>query len=104
MSLLSSWKTMDASRRLIVASSLGLALLLVWAALAEVDSITRGTGKVIPSSRAQLVQPAEPAVVSEILVRAGQSVEKGQLLVRLDDAQEMPQRKLADRRSNIQQG
>jgi adhesin transport system membrane fusion protein len=44
-------------------------------------------GKVIPSSKAQLVQAAEPATIAEILVRSGQSVRKGQLLVRLDDAQ-----------------
>ena len=63
------------------------ALMIVWASLAQVDEVTRGMGKVIPSSKAQLVQPAEPAVVAEILVRGGQSVKKGQLLVRLDDAQ-----------------
>ena len=79
-----SW---DASRRLIAVSALGLFVLIVWAALAPVDEVTRGMGKVIPSSKAQLVQPAEPATIREILVRAGQSVRKGQLLVRLDDAQ-----------------
>ena len=79
-----SW---DASRRLIAVSALGLFVLIVWAALAPVDEVTRGMGKVIPSSKAQLVQPAEPATIQEILVRAGQTVKKGQLLVRLDDAQ-----------------
>ncbi|WP_371815510.1 HlyD family type I secretion periplasmic adaptor subunit [Erythrobacter sp. JK5] len=74
-------------RKLIVSSAVGMALLLTWSAIAEVDSITRGTGKVIPTSKAQLVQPAEPAVIEEILVRGGQTVKKGQLLVRLDDAQ-----------------
>ncbi|MBD2841209.1 HlyD family type I secretion periplasmic adaptor subunit [Erythrobacter rubeus] len=87
MSVLSKWANLDAPRRLIVISAVGLAILLIWAAFAQVDSITRGTGRVIPSSKAQLVQPAEPAVIEEILVRGGQSVKKGQLLVRLDDAQ-----------------
>jgi len=85
--VISFWQSLDASRKLIATSALGLAILLVWAGFAEVDSITRGTGRVIPSSRAQLVQPSEPAVVEEILVRNGQMVEEGQLLVRLDDAQ-----------------
>ena len=85
--MISFWQSLDASRKLIATSALGLAILLVWAGFAEVDSITRGTGRVIPSSRAQLVQPSEPAVVEEILVRNGQMVEEGQLLVRLDDAQ-----------------
>ena len=79
-----SW---DSSHRLIAVSAAGMLLLTVWAAIAQVDEVTRGTGKVIPSSKAQLVQPAEPATVAEILVRGGQSVKQGQLLVRLDDAQ-----------------
>lgn len=87
MKLLERFQSWDASRRLIAVAAVGMAVLLVWAALAPVSEVTRGMGKVIPSSKAQLVQPAEPAVVSEILVRAGQSVKKGQLLVRLDDAQ-----------------
>ena len=84
---LEAWSGMDASRKLILVSAAGLALFLVWASFAQVDSVTRGTGKIIPYSKAQLVQSAEPAVVSEILVRGGQTVKKGQLLVRLDDAQ-----------------
>ncbi|MEP3051007.1 MAG: HlyD family type I secretion periplasmic adaptor subunit [Erythrobacter sp.] len=87
MSVIGKWNNLDAPRKLIVVSAIGLAVLLTWAAFAQVDSITRGTGQVIPSSRAQLVQPSEPAVIEEILVRGGQSVKKGQLLVRLDDAQ-----------------
>ena len=78
---------LDPSRRLIAVSAVGLLLLLAWSAVAQVDQVTRGTGKVIPSSKAQLVQAAEPATIAEILVRGGQSVKKGQLLVRLDDAQ-----------------
>ena len=87
MSMLGKWREFDASRKLIVVSAIGVSFLLLWAAFAQVDSITRGTGRVIPSSKAQLVQPSEPAVIDEILVRGGQSVKRGQLLVRLDDAQ-----------------
>ncbi|GAA4647680.1 HlyD family type I secretion periplasmic adaptor subunit [Pontixanthobacter gangjinensis] len=81
---LASW---DANTKLIAVASIGLSLLLLWASFAQVDEITRGIGKVIPSSKTQVVQPSEPAVVSAILVRGGQQVEQGQLLVRLDDAQ-----------------
>lgn len=81
------FRRMDAPHRLIAIAAIGLLLLGIWAAFAEVDQITRGTGKVIPSSKAQLVQPAEPAVISEILVRGGQRVSRGDILVRLDDAQ-----------------
>ena len=81
------WRSMSGAKRLIVTAAAGIAILFAWAAFAEVDQITRGIGKVIPSSKAQLVQPSEAAVVSEILVRNGQSVKKGDLLVRLDDTQ-----------------
>jgi len=77
----------DSSRRLIAIAAVGVFLILIWASFAQVDQVTRGTGKVIPSSKAQLVQSAAPAVIKDILVRGGQSVKKGQLLVRLDDAQ-----------------
>ena len=78
---------LDADRKLILIAAVGVAILIFWAAIAQVDEVTRGTGKVIPSSRAQLVQAADPAVVREILVRSGQHVKKGQLLVRLDDSE-----------------
>ena len=87
MTLRERFYGLDPSRRLIAVSAAGLLLLLVWSAFAQVDQVTRGMGKVIPSSKAQLVQAAEPATIAEILVRSGQSVRKGQLLVRLDDAQ-----------------
>ena len=87
MSLVDRFHGWDASRRLIAVAAAGLFVLVVWAAFAQVDEVTRGTGRVIPSSKAQLVQPAEPATVAEILVRSGQTVRQGQLLVRLDDAQ-----------------
>ena len=61
-----------------------LVLFIVWAALAEIDEVTRGSGKVIPSRQVQVVQAVDGGVVSEILVREGQSVEAGQLLFRID--------------------
>jgi adhesin transport system membrane fusion protein len=76
----------DANRRLIAICAVAMLLLLVWASFAQVDEVTRGMGRVIPSSRAQLVQPSEPSVIAEILVRSGEQVEEGQVLVRLDDS------------------
>ena len=77
----------DWSRKLVALSAISIAVLLLWGAFAPLDEITRGMGKVVPSSKAQLVQAAEPASVTAILVRPGQMVEKGQLLARLDDSQ-----------------
>lgn len=58
--------------------------LIVWAAMAEVDEVTRGEGKVIPSSQLQVVQSVDGGVVVEIPVREGQTVEAGDLLLRVD--------------------
>lgn len=87
MNLRSRIAEWDANRRLIATAALGVFLLILWAAFAQTDEVTRGMGKVIPSSKTQVVQPAEPATISAILVRNGQAVKKGQVLVRLDDAQ-----------------
>ena len=59
-------------------------LLLVWSAFAELEEVTRGEGRVIPSRQLQIVQAFDGGVVSEILVREGQTVEVGELLVRID--------------------
>jgi len=76
----------DANRRLIFISAVAIFVLIVWAAFARLDEVTRGMGKVIPSSKTQLVQAAAPATVTAIMVRPGQLVRQGQLLVRLDDS------------------
>ena len=62
-----------------------LIVLLLWAALANVDELTRGTGKVIPSSQLQVIQSVDGGIVSEIRVREGQIVDKGQLLLKIDE-------------------
>ena len=73
------------ARLIIVSVAAGFALFLLWAALAKVDEVTAGTGKVIPSSKVQLIQASEPVTVAELMVRSGQRVSKGQLLARLDN-------------------
>ncbi len=65
--------------------ALFVVLALVWASQAEVDERSRAEGKVIASSKTQIIQSTESGVVTEILVRAGQQVKKGQQLIRLDD-------------------
>jgi membrane fusion protein, adhesin transport system len=59
-------------------------LLLYWMYISEIDEITRGNGKVIPSSQIQMVQNLEGGILAEILVREGDIVQKDQLLMRLD--------------------
>ena len=62
-----------------------LLVLLLWAAIATVDEVTRGSGKVIPSRQVQVVQAVDGGVVAEILVHEGQAVEAGQSLFRIDE-------------------
>jgi membrane fusion protein, adhesin transport system len=75
------------ARLIIVASAMAFGLFVLWAMLAQVDEVTSGQGKVIPTSKVQLIQSAEPATIRGFLVRSGQRVKRGQLLARLDDTQ-----------------
>jgi membrane fusion protein, adhesin transport system len=59
-------------------------LLVVWASWAEIDEVTRGEAKVVPTSQVQIIQSVDGGVVEEIMVREGQLVEAGQLLLRVD--------------------
>jgi len=58
---------------------------LVWASQAELDEVTKGNGKVIPSRQIQVVQNLEGGIVSEIMVREGAVVDPGEVLLRIDD-------------------
>ncbi|SQF97552.1 HlyD family type I secretion membrane fusion protein [Paucimonas lemoignei] len=58
---------------------------LVWAKLAVLEEVTMGEGKAIPSSKVQVIQNLEGGIVTEIFVREGQLVNKGETLLRLDD-------------------
>jgi adhesin transport system membrane fusion protein len=73
------------AQTIVRASVIVVALLLLWAALAQVDEVTRGDARVIPSRQLQVVQSLDGGVVSEIAVQEGQVVEAGQLLLRVEE-------------------
>ena len=58
---------------------------IVWMGFAEIDVVVRGSGKVIPSQKLQIIQSLEGGVVSEILVREGDLVEVSQPLIKISD-------------------
>src|SRR5688572_17315405 len=62
-----------------------IVVFVAWAGLTTLEEVTRGDGRIIPSSKMQVIQSSEPGVVREILVREGQRVEKGDVLARLDN-------------------
>lgn len=72
------------ARTLLYGVSLSLLALIIWATLAEIDEITRGEGRVVPSRQLQTLQSLDGGLVQTILVREGQVVDQGDLLVRVD--------------------
>ena len=61
-----------------------LAGLLLWAAFGRLDIVAVAEGKLVPSSYLKIVQPAEQGIVKEILVKEGETVREGQVLIRMD--------------------
>lgn len=59
--------------------------LIVWGYFAEVDEVTRGEGRVIPSRQLQIIQSLDGGIVTEILVKEGDTVAKGTPLIRIDE-------------------
>ncbi|WP_291939917.1 biotin/lipoyl-binding protein [Limnohabitans sp.] len=78
------------SRNLVRIMTLTLVAGLLWAASFKLDEVTRGTGKVIPSSREQVIQSLDSGVLAELLVKEGDAVVKDQVLLRIDDARAAP--------------
>ena len=69
----------------VILIGLMLAAFVFWANWAKLDEVTRGEGRVIPSSKTQMVQSLEGGIVKELLVRTGDRIKKGDILVRIDD-------------------
>jgi adhesin transport system membrane fusion protein len=61
-----------------------LAALVVWAKFAQIEQVASGEALVIPSSREQVLQSLEGGILGELLVREGDTVEKGQVVARID--------------------
>lgn len=72
------------TRALLYAIGIAVIALFIWSTFAEVDEVTRGEGKVIPSQQVQVVQSQDGGVLTEILAKEGQIVDANQLLFRLD--------------------
>lgn len=75
------------SQRLFVSTAFAsVAAFLIWAQVTELEKVTRGSGRVIPQSQNQVVQHFEGGIVREILVREGDRVEKGAVLLRVENS------------------
>lgn len=62
-------------------------LFFIWASNSELEEVTRGNGKVIASSKVQIIQNLEGGIVKDIYVTTGQRVQKNDLLMKIEDTQ-----------------
>jgi adhesin transport system membrane fusion protein len=70
--------------RLIVISTALILVTVIWAWFGVLDEVSTGTGKVIPSSRDQVLQSLEGGILTELYVHEGDQVQAGQVVARLD--------------------
>lgn len=80
----SNKETKNATHLILWITAIFIVLGIIWANFTQVDEVTRGEGKVIPSSQVQVIQNLEGGIIEKIFVKEGQIVNKGQQLVKLD--------------------
>lgn len=73
------------ARKILYWAVIILITLLIWAHFAVVEEVTRGDGRVIPSGQVQIVQSLDGGIVSEIMVKEGDIVKKGDPLIHIDE-------------------
>jgi adhesin transport system membrane fusion protein len=72
------------ARKLIKITGITFVVLVLWSMIAQVDEVTKGEGRVIPSRQLQVVQSLDGGIVSDILVKEGDVVKEGQVLIKID--------------------
>ncbi len=79
-------QTTPSGARVIIWAMLAFIIIaIIWASFATLDEVTRGSGKVIPSGQVQVIQNLEGGIVSSLLIKEGQVVNKGDVLLRIDN-------------------
>ncbi|MDA3979254.1 HlyD family efflux transporter periplasmic adaptor subunit [Gallibacterium sp. AGMB14963] len=62
-----------------------LIVFIIWSYFSKIEEVTRGQGTIIPNSREQIIQSLDPGILDQMMVKEGDLVEKGQVLLKLDD-------------------
>ena len=62
-------------------------LFFIWTSVSELEEVTRGQGKVIASSKVQVIQNLEGGIVRNLYVKTGQKVKQGDVLIKLDNTE-----------------
>jgi adhesin transport system membrane fusion protein len=63
---------------------IALLIFIAWAALSDIDQVSRAPGTVIVNSRSQVIQTYDGGILKELLVKPGDAVNEGQILAKLD--------------------
>lgn len=79
-------RDLRSSRLLLWTTAFALAVFFLWSYFAEIDQITRAQGQVIASQRSQLIQSQDGGIIEQLMVKDGDVVDRGQVLVRLEKA------------------
>lgn len=61
-------------------------LLLLWAAISEVDRVTRGSGRIVSQEKNSLVQHLEGGIITQVLVKEGDDVNRGDVIMRIESS------------------
>lgn len=72
---------------------------IAWSRHAFVEEVTRGQGRIIPAGKVKTVQNLEGGIIKQILVKPGDEVRTGQLILRMDPTGHSA--KLNERRAQI---
>ncbi|MDC0074612.1 HlyD family type I secretion periplasmic adaptor subunit [Alphaproteobacteria bacterium] len=78
-------KIINSSSVFLFTVSVLIIIAIVWASKAKLDEVARATGRVIPSRQVQIIQNLEGGILSELNVKIGDIVNKGDILLKLDD-------------------
>lgn len=64
-----------------------LVIIIAWSAVATLDEVARGEGKVVPASEVQVIQSLEGGIIDALPVKEGDEVQEGQVILRMRNVQ-----------------
>lgn len=76
--------TLSGAKRIMFCVMLFLLLFAIWASVFTIEEVTKGNGKVIPSSREQIIQSLDGGILQKIFVKEGQIIKVGEVLAQLE--------------------
>lgn len=78
-------KPSDGSHYLLLTVASLVGAFFIWSGTSEIEELTRGSGQVVPTQEIQIVQSLEGGILEELLIREGQVVKKGDILMKVSD-------------------